>query len=289
MGQLNETSGARSSHPVLRKLAIGMGALLMAGATGWGALALYIDGPGSVTLRTMLAVVFALVGLIAVGAFMVPRTRPLAAGLFTIAFVILLAWWSNIAPSNDRDWQPEVAVLPYARIDGDLVTVHNIRNFEYRTETDFTPGYYDKTFDLRELDALDLIAVYWMGEEIAHIFMSFVFGDDHLAVSIETRKERSEGYSAIRGFFKQYELIYIVGDERDLLRLRTNYRKDPTEDVYLFRIRTPKESVRRLFLEYVRTINELRTKPAFYNTLTTNCTTTIHMHDRVNPDHLEYS
>ena len=131
------------------------------------------------------------------------------------------------------------------------MTVHNIRNFDYRTETDFTPRYYDRTFDLRKLDSVDLVSVYWMGPAIAHLFVTFDFGDDHLAISIEARKERTEGYSTLGGFFRQYELIYIVGDERDVIRLRTNYRKDPPEDVYLMRLKAPIENGRRFFLEYM--------------------------------------
>ena len=114
-----------------------------------------------------------------------------------------------------------------------------------------------------------------MGPAIAHVFLSFGFGDEHVAVSIEARKERDEGYSSVQGFFKRYELIYVVGDERDLIRVRTNYRRDPPEDVYLYRVRAPIENIRRLFLEYVRAINELAERPRFYDTLTTNCTTTI--------------
>src|SRR5262249_49188194 len=158
------------------------------------------------------------------------RRRALLA-LFAAGFVVLLLYWGTITPSNDRDWAPEVARLPFATIDGDLVTLHNIRNFDYRTETDFTPAYYDRTFDLRRLDALAVVTSYWMGPAIAHVLVSFGFGDDHVAVSIEARKERSEGYSSVQGFFKRYELIYVVGDERDLIRVRTNYRRDPPEDV----------------------------------------------------------
>jgi hypothetical protein len=195
-----------------------------------------------------------------------------------------------VRPSNDRDWQPDVSVLPYATFDGDLVTIHNIRNFDYRSETDFTPRYYDKTYDLRDLDSVDLIVCYWMGNAIAHVMVSFGFADrDFVTVSIETRKERGESYSTLDGFFRQYELIYIVGDERDLIRLRTNYRKDPPEDVYVFRTNAPPENVRRLFRDYFKTINALTTEPQFYNTLTTNCTTNVLMHTRVNPSGGHYS
>lgn len=173
----------------------------------------------------------------------------------------------------------------YATINGEHVAIHNIRNFDYRSETDFTPRYYDKTFDLNKLDSVDIIASYWVGEAIAHIIVSFGFaGTDFLAVSIETRRERNESYSPIAGFFKQYELFYVVADERDLLRLRTNYRKDPPEDVYLYRIRPgPSANRRRFFLDYVREINSLAQKPEFYSTLTTNCTTSVLTHSRVNP------
>ena len=205
------------------------------------------------------------------------------------ACLALLLYWGTIEPSNDRDWAPEVARLPRATVVGDLVTIHDIRNFDYRTETDFTPAYYDRTFDLRRLDALDLVTAYWMGPAIAHVFLSFGFGEDHVAVSVEARKERNEGYSSVQGFFKRFELIYVVGDERDLIRVRTNYRRDPPEDVYLYRVRVPIENIRRLFLEYVRAINELAERPRFYDTLTTNCTTTIVLHTRVNPEHAPLS
>jgi hypothetical protein len=128
-----------------------------------------------------------------------------------------------------------------------------------------------------------------MGPAIAHVFVSFGFGDDHVAVSVEARREEGEGYSSIQGFFKRFELIYVVGDERDLIRVRTNYRRDPPEDVYLYRVRAPVENIRRLFLEYVRAINELAERPRFYDTLTTNCTTTVALHTRVNPGHLPLS
>ncbi|MGH8606061.1 MAG: DUF4105 domain-containing protein, partial [Gammaproteobacteria bacterium] len=168
--------------------------------------------------------------------------------------------------------------------------VHNICNFDYRTETDFTPAYYDKTFDLRKLESVDLIACYWMGPEIAHVFLSFGFGDnDYLAIAIERRDEQGEGYSTIKGLFRQFELFYVVADERDVIRVRTNYRKDPPENVYLYRAQGPAGNGRRLFREYMRKINELKDKPEFYNTLTTNCTSNIWLHTRINPGHLAYS
>jgi hypothetical protein len=264
--------------------------LLLICATGWGVLAIYYSDLKSPVLRMAIAGTFGLLALIALVGLASRRWRRRILLGYTVLFIILVGWWSTIKASNDRVWQPEVAVLPYATFEGDLVTVHNIRNFDYRSETDFTPAYYDKTFDLRQLESVDLVAVYWMGPDIAHTFLSFGFGGkDHLAVSIETRKEQGEGYSTIKGFFKQYELYYVVADERDVIRVRTNYRKDPPEDVYLFRLHGPIENGRRLFLEYIQEINALKERPEFYNTLTTNCTTTIWFNSRVNPGHLPFS
>ncbi len=260
----------------------------------WGSLALQISGPGPEPLRAGLAAGFAIVGAAALLGLALRRRRPrlhrTTLSAYAGAFLVLVLWWQTIEPSNDRDWRAEEAVLPYATIEGNRVTVHNIRNFDYRTETDFAPAYLDRRFDLRRLEAVDLAAVYWMGPEIAHIYLSFVFADQPpLAISIEARKERGEGYSSIAGFFKQYELYYVVADERDVTRVRTNYRKDPPEDVYLYRLQSTPESRRRLFLEYLRKINALRGQPEFYNTLTTNCTTVIWQNALVNPNHLPFS
>jgi hypothetical protein len=272
-----------------KAIALALAALAMAAATGWGTLVLYYLAPGSPGVRTAAASGFAVLGLASVAALWMRRTRRLAGIGFAALFAGVLLVWNGATPSNDRDWQPEVAVLPYATFDGDLVTVHNIRNFEYRTETDFTPAYYDRTFDLKKLDRVDLLASYWMGPHIAHMFVSFGFGEDHLAVSIEVRKDRHRPYGTLPGLFRQYELVYVVADERDVIRVRTNYRKDPPEEVYLFRLVGPTENARRVFLDYLRDINELREHPRFYNTLTTNCTTMILAHAAANPGHVPYS
>jgi hypothetical protein len=266
-----------------------LGALLAAGLTGWGALALATVGHGGDAGRPVLAGAYALAGLIAIVALCAGRWLKVGLPVFGAALVAIAFWWNSLTPSNARDWQPDVARLSHATIQGDLVTVHDIRNFDYRTETDFTPAYYDRTFDLRKLDSADLVAAYWMGPAIAHLMMSFGFGDERLSVSIEARKEKGEGYSTVKGFFRQYELYYVVADERDSIRLRTNYRKDPPEEVYVFPLRAPRENIRRVFLEYMGKLNRLREHPEFYNTLTTNCTTMILTHAAVNPGSLPFS
>jgi len=264
--------------------------LLVTGFTAWASAALYFSYATNTLLAGTLASGAGLAGLTLLVGLTIPRWRRRALAGFVCLCASVLFWWSGIEPSNDRHWKPEVAVAPYATIDGDLVTLHNIRNFDYRGETDFSEAYYDKTFDLRELNAVDVIASYWAGPDIAHIFLSFDFGaDDHLAISIERRDEIGEGYSTVKGLFRQFELFYVVADERDVIRLRTNYRADPPEDVYLYRVAGPIENGRRLFLEYIREINSLRVQPEFYNTILTNCTSNIWLHSRVNPGHLHYS
>jgi hypothetical protein len=255
----------------LKTLGIACLALVVVGATAWAALAVYYSDLRGESLRLGLAAAIALGSL---GAFVfLPNRRRTLLG-FGAAFAALLLWWLLIEPSNEREWAVDVAVLPYATQDDDLVTLHNVRNFDYRTEQDFEPRYEARTYDLRKLDAVDLIAVYWMGDAIAHIMVSFGFAGDQVAISIETRKEKGEAYSSIAGFFKQYELIYVVGDERDLIRVRTNYR-EPRELIYVYRTRVNPADARRLFLEYIGKINRLKEQPAFYNTLTTNCTTDV--------------
>ena len=238
----------------------------------------------------MLTVAAAVGTLATLLALAVPRFRWPALVAFVVLFGLLVTWYSRLTPSNEGDWQPDVARLAYATIEGDVVTVHNIRNFDYRSETDYTPAWYDKRFDLRDLQGADLVAVYWMGPAIAHTLISFAFaGGEHLAVSIETRKRKGQGFSTLQGFFRQYELIYVVADERDVIRLRTNYRHDPTEDVYIYRVQAPLDNVRRVFIEYMNRINELRARPEFYNTLTSNCTTDIWFNTLVNEQHLPFN
>jgi hypothetical protein len=273
-----------------RAALLGCVGLLIAGSGGWAALALAYTGPGARPLRIGFAAAFAAITVAALIALVWRRWRMRVLGVHVVLTIAVLAYYVSLEPSNEREWQTDVAVLPYATVEGPIVKVHNIRNFDYRTESDYTPRYYDKVFDVRDLEAVDLIAVYWMGPAIAHTIMSFAFsGDDHLAISIETRKEKGEAYSTIAGFFRQYELYYVVADERDVIRLRTNYRHDPPEDVYVYRLHGPIENARGVFMEYMKQLNALARRPQFYNTLTTNCTTAIWANSLVNPGHLPFS
>jgi hypothetical protein len=204
---------------------------------------------------------------------------------FLALFVMVMAAWSLlIPPSNTRNWQPDVALLPWVDIKENLITVHNVRNVEYRTETDYSVHHYERTFDLSQLQSVDLFLVYWGSPSIAHTMMSFGFKDGgYLAISIETRKELGEGYSAIKGFFKQFELTYVVADERDIVRLRSNYRTG--EEVYLYRLNVSMDHARKVLLDYLREVNKLKDQPEWYRGILTNCTTSILRHTTpYNPD-----
>lgn len=239
----------------------------------WALAAIWIDGPASRSLAGGFAVAFAMASLVV---FFVVRPWLRAIGAFALLFAIVLGWWLSLAPSNDRDWEPSVARTPRAVLDGDLLTIENVRNFDYRTETDFDEVWETRTYDLSKLTGVGIYLSYWSSPLIAHTVMSWTFEDGPpLAVSIETRKEADEEYSAVLGFFRQFELYYVVADERDVVRVRSNYRG---EDVYLYPLDAEVETARALLLDYVATINELAGRPEWYNAATHNCTTTIRHH-----------
>jgi hypothetical protein len=258
-------------------------ALCGLGLGAWAAIALLEAGSEAGPWRQILAVAVAAVAIASTTMVLLrgPGWRALAA--VVLPALAVAGWYATLQPRNDRDWLPDVANTPWAEVVGDRITIHNVRNFAWRTETDFTPRWETRTVDLAQLEGVDLVASYWMGDAIAHIMVSFAFKDaPALAVSIETRKEVGEPYSTVLGFFRRYELVYVVADERDLIGVRTNVRANPPEDVYLYRVTMPKEAARRLFLEYVRQMNEFREHPRFYNTATTNCTTMVLVNNRVN-------
>lgn len=258
-------------HPSLRLLGRLVLWIFVLAATAWGSAALWFDGPAS--LAALLAAAYVLA---AVALFIMLRPRRRAYAAFLVLFAVLLGWWLSLEPSNDRDWQPDVARLPAAEIRGDRLVLRNVRDFNYRSETDYTEHWETRRYDLSKLRGLDLFVIYWGSPSIAHTILSWDFGDgQHLAISIETRKEKGESYSAVRGFFRQYELYYVIADERDVVRLRTNYRH---EDVYLYRLRTPPARARALLLNYLEAVNRLARHPKWYNAITYNCTTTIRLH-----------
>ncbi len=209
--------------------------------TVWATAAIYFDSPFS-ELRTAAAIGYFVLALLSL--FVLRKGRK---GLLItfLGFLIVLAWWLSLKPPNNRNWQPDNAETPYADIDGDQVTIHDFRNCDYRTESDYTCKWETRYYNLHNLSGADIFITWWGSPWIAHPIVSYDFGDqDHVAMSIETRNAVGQEYSAIRGFFRQYTLTYIVGDERDLIRLRTNYRKG--EEVYLFRTSVTPQKARKI-------------------------------------------
>lgn len=237
----------------------------------WASLAVTYQLPGSAEVR--IAACLAL-DMIAVAALLevVLRKRWRALLVYAVAYAIFLVWSASISPSNAKNWAPDVAHGITGIVDGDRISARNVRNFSWRTESDYTEHWEQRTYDLSKLRSLDLFLVYWMGPSIAHTIMSFGFEDGrYLDFSIELRRTQNDQYSAIAGFFKTHELVYIGADERDLMSLR----KARNEQIQLYRLRTSPERARALLVEYIKQANDLATHPKFYNTLTTNCTTTI--------------
>ncbi len=250
-------------------LAIGIVVLLNL----WATAALYFD-LRFVSLGIPAAIAYVVVIVILLAVFR-GRWLSLVIGLF--AFSCVLTWWLSLKPSNDRPWQPDVAQTAWAEIDGDQITIHNFRNCDYRTEGDYTPHWETRTYNLSKLRSVDLFLIYWGSPWIAHTIVSFDFGDEgHIAISIEARREIGKAYSAVRGFFRYNEIIYVISDERDVVRLRSNYRQH--EDVYLFHTTATAQEGRLIFLDYLRRANQLRDRPEWFNALTNNCTTNISVH-----------
>ena len=188
-----------------------------------------------------------------------------------------------VTPSNERNWVPAQAVMPYAELRGNLLTVRNIRNCKYLNKDDYIVRHYDKTFDLNKLQTVDFIIVPFKDTpSLAHTMLSFGFGGkDHLAISVEVRLEEGETYSPMKGALRQYELIYVAADERDVIALRTKYRKD---EVYLYRTRAEPELARMLLMDVMARVNKLAVEPEFYDTFSNNCTTNIVAHiNRMKP------
>lgn len=253
----------------IRFAVFALGGFICLIATAWASGALLFDLP-IVWLRAPLALIYATAMLVTLN-FLKARAR--AFGILAVGFLVVLLWWLTIKSAADRAWQPDVARRAWAEIQGDEVTLHDVRNCEYRSETDYTPRWETRVAHLSKIEGVDLAITYWGSPWIAHPIATFQFADSlPIAISIETRKAIGQSYSALRGFYRQYELIYIPADERDVIRLRTNYRG---EEVYLYRTTASAERARGIFLEYLNRLNRLHGKPEFYNAVTDNCTTNI--------------
>jgi hypothetical protein len=254
---------------LLRWLIAGIKVLVLILVITWTTLAIYFSNLPWSALRSAAAVAFA---AFAIWAFWLSRRRHMPAVAFGLVLGVI-AWWITIAPSGDRNWRPEVAVLPRAFIDGDHVRMTGVRNFDWRSRDDFTVHYDEREIDLSHLTSLDFYISYWTEGPVAHTFVSFNFDNAApLSISIETRPEVGRGFEPIASAFKQFELIYVVGEERDIVGVRAIHRR---EAVYLYHLNGPPDDVRRLLLVYLARINELADRPEFYNLFTNSCTINI--------------
>jgi hypothetical protein len=262
-------AAAAWSRRVLRWFAAVVAFFCRVALIGWAALAIRFSNLPWSSMRLGLAVAFVAFGIWALWF----ARRPRSFLIFAAAFGVVVVWWQTIEPSHDRHWRPEVAVMPRAIIDGDRVRLTGVRNFEYRSADDFTPHYEEREVSLAHLIGVDFYVSYWMPGPVGHTFVSFVFDDvAPVCISIEARPETGEGYAPVASLFKQFELIYVVGDERDLVRLRTNYRR---ENVYLYHIATSPKNALRLFNVYLERINQLAEHAEFYHLLSNSCTINI--------------
>jgi hypothetical protein len=254
---------------VVRWLIAALWGIFRALLVAWGTLAIYYSNLPWTTARAGLAIAFA---AFSIWAFWLSRRRDMqlvAAALF----LGVVAWWIAISPSHDRSWRPEVAVMPRATIDGDRVRVTGVRNFDYRSRNDFTVRYEEREWLLSKLTGLDFYVSYWAEGLVGHTFLSFIFDNaPPLSISIETRPEVGEGFAPVASLFKQFELIYVVADERDLVGVRTNHRN---ETVYLYRLNSSADDARRLLMVYLERINELADWPEYYHLLSNSCTINI--------------
>lgn len=254
----------------LRRIAFVLAIIIVPLLTVWAAAAIYFDSPFP-PLRTPAALLYLIVVLAAL--WFLRRSHMGLAVAFG-GFAIVALWWFSLKPPNHRDWQPDDAETAYADINGDQLTIHNLRNCDYRSEMDYTCHWETRSYNLAYLRGADVFITWWGSPWVAHPIVSFDFGDQgHVAMSIEIRDAVGQGRSALREIFRQCTLIYIASDERDVIRLRTNFRKG--EEVYLFRTTVKPPLARKIFLEYLQRANQLHARPEWYNGLTNNCTTNI--------------
>ena len=251
---------------------VGASAFVLAPIGAWAAAAVWFRLPAPDWARAALCGFIVLGALATIVALFTPaRWRALL--VFALAFSEVVFWWSTIRPPADGDWAPDVARQTTGRLDGDRLTLSDVRDFDWRSETDFSERWSERSYDLSKLKTLDLFLSYWAGPAMAHLIMSFGFDDgEEVAWSVEVRREKNGQYSPVADAFKSHTLVYLATTERDSVRLRATVRG---EDVRLYRLRVSPQAARVLLLQYVAEANDLKRKPAFYNSITTNCTTAV--------------
>ncbi len=261
-------------HPLLTFCGHSLLSLLLIAAVIWGSFAVWFQGPQAQWAKVLLIGLWAVVGIWTIWRVWAAQSIWPSLVFFAVVLIGLLGWWATIKPSNDRVWADDVAYVLKPEVHGNLVTLNRVRDFHWRTTEDYDIRWEPRSYDLNQLVSADLILSYWMGPQVAHTLVSFGFKDgSHVVFSLEIRKEHGEKFSAIGGFFRQFEVVMIAADERDIVRVRSNVRG---EQVYLYRLAVPQEDLRKMFLNYVDEAQSLVHTPTFYNTLTSNCTTIVY-------------
>ena len=264
--------------PNIKKFALGLWhivfALFVLSSSIWLCMAVWIQEPFNWLFSRIIIgswIVFALcvLGIYATHFF----NRYIDAILYLVAFLLALGWYFSLEAKQDRDWNPEVAQMLHYEKQGDLVTLHNVRNFDWHKDGRYTERWETRQYDLNKITGVSIVTSYWMGPKIAHTLVSFDFVNSQpLTFSIEIRKEKNEEFSAVGGFFRKYELSLIASDEKDIIYTRSNTRG---EQVYFFPVQMVPAARKALFEEYLSKVDELTEQPKWYNTLTSNCTTLV--------------
>lgn len=260
-------------------------ALIVAVFFAWGALALWVQFSRNKVRQVLFIALWTLATAFLLASILVPLNatiQTIASITYVLSALVLGYWWRSIQPSNDRAWIPEVSRQTHGKIDGNHVTIENVRNFIWHQPEQFTQRWETRDYDLSKLASVDLALSYWSSPAIAHALVSFGFGnDEYLVFSVEIRRKQGDAFSELGGFFKMYELSIIAADERDVLFVRSNIRQ---EDCYLYRVQMDPAARHSLFLAYLDEANHLVNVPRFYHTITGNCTTLIfRMMDRIVP------
>ncbi|KQY22527.1 DUF4105 domain-containing protein [Rhizobium sp. Root482] len=247
-------------------------ALIVVVVTAWGSLALWYRLPLPGAGRAIGAGVFLVFGLFIVAA-LTSRLRIRAILSFTVVFALIIVWWGSIKPEASAAWSPDVARQVTGSINGNSLTLTDVRDFAWRSNADFTERWTTRTYDVSKVKTVDLFMSYWAGPKIAHVIFSFGFeGGEQLPWSIEVRHKAGGAFSPLADLFKNDPLVILAADERDVVGVRSNMRG---EDVQIYRLRASPEQARKLLLEYVAEANALAKTPRFYNSITTNCTTSV--------------
>ena len=254
---------------MLRTLVLFLGTLIIILSCMWAGMALWFQLPWPTSGRIVLISVW---GAAVAGVLWLIWTGSIGLGLvgYAVLLGLLLVWWGRLEPSHERDWADDLARITQGDVDAQHVTLHNVRNFHWRSLDDYDVRWETRRYDLDRLRSVDLITSQWGMPGIAHILVSFGFDDgEFITFTVEIRRERDETFSAIGGFFKQFELDVLASDERDAVRVRTNVR---SEDAHIYRVEMPEHAMRDLFVAYVEEANRLAAQPRFYHTVTANCT-----------------